>query len=170
MPALSRIFVVAPLSCDGSNLDACTKRTNDGFPNSIIVCRESHEGVMVAVIIAGQRGKARYWGNYRVKKVAKLKSPVLCHSKQAGEVEFMPTIVQLEWETPPSPDNNEFWFPYWVKIGGKEKYGQFAPMIGKKALLQLLDEAIGQDFFDRQFLVGLARSIEGKLEKPYTQD
>jgi hypothetical protein len=127
-------------------------------------------GVMVAVIIAGQRGKARYWGNYRVKKVAKLKSPVLCHSKQAGEVEFMPTIVQLEWETPPSSDNNEFWFPYWVKIGGKEKYGQFAPMIGKNALLQLLDEAIGQDFFDREFLVDLARRIEGKLEKPYTQD
>lgn len=121
---------------------------------------------MLGVIIEGQRGKARYWGNYSVKKVARLKSPVLCHSKQAGEVEFMPTIVQLEWEIPPSSDKNEFWFPYWVKIGGKEKYGQFAPMMGKNALLQLLDEAIRQDFFDRQFLVDLARSIATKLEEP----
>jgi len=118
------------------------------------------------MIIEGQRKKARYWGNYRVKKVAKLKSPVLCHSKQVGEVEFMPTIVQLEWEIPPSSDKNESWFPYWVKIGGKEKYGHFAPMIGKNALLQLLDEAIRQDFFDRQFLVDLARSIRTKLEEP----
>jgi len=120
---------------------------------------------VTAVIIEGQRGKAKYWGNYRVKKVAKLKSPVLCHSKQVGEVEFMPTIVQLDWEISPSSDKNEFWFPYWVKIGGKEKYGQFAPMIGKNALLQLLDEAIKQDFFDRQFLVDLARSIRTKLEE-----
>jgi hypothetical protein len=57
---------------------------------------------------------------------------VLCHGKQAGKVEFMPTIVQLESETPPSSDKNEFWFPYWVKMRGKEKDGQFAPMIEKK--------------------------------------
>jgi len=39
-------------------------------------------------------------------------------------------------------------------------------MIGKNALLRLLDEAIKQDFFDRQFLVDLARSIRTKLEEP----
>lgn len=120
--------------------------------------------MLISVIVEGQKGKARYWGNYSVKKVAKLKSPVLCHSEKVGEVEFSPTIVQLEWEVAPSQDKNEFWFPYWIKIGGKEKYGQFAPMIGKNALLQLLDEAIKQDFFDRQFLVDLARIIESKLE------
>jgi hypothetical protein len=119
---------------------------------------------LISVIVEGQKGKARYWGNYSVKKVAKLKSPVLCHSEQVGEVEFSPTIVQLEWEVSPSPDKNEFWFPYWIKIRGKEKYGQFAPMIGKGALLDLLDEAIKQDFFDRKFLVDLARIIETKLE------
>jgi len=64
---------------------------------------------------------------------------VLCHSKQVGEVEFTLTIVQVGWEIPPSSDNSDFWFPYWVKIRGKEKYGQFAPMIRKNALLQLLD-------------------------------
>ena len=52
-----------------------------------------------------------------------------------------------------------------TRIGGKEKYGQFAPMISKNALLQLLDEAIKHDFFDRQFLVDLERSIRMKLDE-----
>lgn len=77
----------------------------------------------------------------------------------------MPTLVKIDWETSPSSDKNEFWFPYWVKIKGKEKYGQFAPMIGQKGLLQLLQEAINQDFFDRNFLLTLGKSIETKLEK-----
>jgi len=117
------------------------------------------------MIEEGQKKKAKYWGNYTVKKVAKLKSPILCKSQEKGEVEFMPTIVQIEWETPPSSDKNEFWFPYWVKISGKEKYGQYAPMIGKNGLLQLLNEAIDQDFFDRQFLIELAESIRTKLQE-----
>jgi hypothetical protein len=115
------------------------------------------------MIKEGQRKKARYWGNFSVKKVAKLKSPIPCYSKEAGEVEFMPTIVQIVWENPPSSDQNEYWFPYWVKIGGKEKYGQFAPMIGKNGLLQLLKEAIRQDFFDKPFLMELAESIKAKM-------
>jgi len=117
------------------------------------------------MIKEGQRKKARYWGNFTVKKVAKLESPILCHSKDVGEVEFMPTLVKIDWETSPSSDKNEFWFPYWVKIKGKEKYGQFAPMIGQKGLLQLLQEAISQDFFDKKFLLALGESIETKLEK-----
>ena len=115
------------------------------------------------MIREGQKKKARYWGNFTVKKVAKLNSPIPCHSKDVGDVEFMPTIVQIEWETSPSSDKNEFWFPYWVKIRGKEKYGQFAPMIGKDGLLQLLKEAIMQDFFDKQFLAELADFIGRKL-------
>jgi len=116
------------------------------------------------MIKEGQRKKARYWGNFSVKKVVKLRSPILCYSKEAGKVEFMPPIVQIEWETPPSSDNNEYWFPYWVKIGGKEKYGQFAPMIGKNALLQLLKEAIEKDFFDKRFLIELTKNIETRLK------
>ncbi len=77
----------------------------------------------------------------------------------------MPTIIQIEWEVPPSSDTNEFWFPYWVKIRGKEKYGQFAPMIGKNGLLQLLKEAIRQDFLDCKFLKELVESIQSKLCK-----
>ena len=117
------------------------------------------------MIKVGQRKKARYWGSFTVKKVAKLKSPVLCYNKELGEVGFMPTIVQIEWDVSPSSDKNEFWFPYWVKIRGKEKYGQFAPMIGKNGLLLLLKEAIRLDFFDREFLKKLAESIQPKLDK-----
>lgn len=117
------------------------------------------------MIKVGQRKKAKYWGGFTVKKVAKLGSPVLCYNKEQGEVEFMPTIVQIEWEVSPSSDKNEFWFPYWVKTKGKEKYGQFAPMIGKKGLLLLLKEAIRQDFFDQEFLGELAESIQTKLDK-----
>ena len=120
---------------------------------------------VVLMIEVGQRKKARYWGNFTVKKVAKLRSPVLCYSKEIGEVEFMPTIVQIEWDVSPSSDKNEFWFPYWVKIRGKEKYGQFAPMVGKNGLLLLLKEAIRQDFFAREFLKELAESIQSKLDK-----
>jgi len=117
------------------------------------------------MIQEGQRKKARYWGNYRVKKVVQLQRPVICHSSEIGEAEFMPTLVQIEWEISPSSDTNEFWFPYWMKMHGKEKYGQFAPMIGKTALLQLLQGAIERDFFDREFLAELAASIRMKLKR-----
>ena len=76
----------------------------------------------------------------------------------------MPTIVQINWEISPSPDKHEYWFPYWITIKGKEKYGQFAPMIGKESLLELLKEAIKQDFFDEEFLVQLIESIKTRLE------
>lgn len=116
-----------------------------------------------SLIKEGQKKKARYWGNFTVKSVAKLKSPILCFSREVGQVEFMPTLVKINWETSPSSDKNEFWFPYWVKIKGKEKYGQFAPMIGEEGLLQLLKEAIRQDFFDEHFLIDLSEAIKNKL-------
>jgi len=78
---------------------------------------------------------------------------------------IQPTIVQLEWEKPPSGDNNEFWFPYWVIIGGKEKYAQYAPMIGENALLELLRDAIRQDFFGEYFLRSLYKVVNNKLDK-----
>jgi hypothetical protein len=115
------------------------------------------------MIKEGHTKQIKYWGRYKVKKVIQLEHPVACHSEEIGEVEFMPTIVLLEWEKPPSADVNEFWFPYWLKVKGKWKYGQFAPMIGENALLQLLKEAINQDYFSKEFLAGLADSIEKKL-------
>lgn len=115
------------------------------------------------MIVEGQEKRARYWGKFKVKKVAKLTQPIVCHSAEVGEVEFMPTIVKIEWDNPPSWDKHEFWLPYWVKVRGKERYGQFAPMIGKSALLQLLKEAVRQDFFDKDFLLELAENIKKKI-------
>jgi len=95
--------------------------------------------------------------------VARLKKPVECHNPEQGTVFFDPTIIQIEWERSPSEDKHEFWFPYWMIIGGKRKYGQFAPMIGEKSLLELMQDAIGQDFFSESFLKGLRESISKKL-------
>jgi hypothetical protein len=115
------------------------------------------------MIQVGQEKKAKYWGSFSVSKVARLKKPVECKCKEVGIALFDPTIVKIHWETPPSGDKHEFWFPYWITIGGKEKYGQFAPMIGEKALLELLQDAIEQDFFSKSFLKGLDRVINVKL-------
>ena len=89
--------------------------------------------------------------------MARLKKPVECHNPEQGTVFFDPTIIQIEWERSPSEDKHEFWFPYWMIIGGKRKYGQFAPM------LELMQDAIGQDFFSESFLKGLRESISKKL-------
>lgn len=95
-----------------------------------------------------------------MKKIARLKEPVECHSQDIGIALFNPTIVKIQWEQNPSWDKHEFWFPYWITIGGKEKYGQFAPMIGEGALLELLESAIKQSFFTKSFLLKLRRYIE----------
>jgi len=111
----------------------------------------------------GQKSKTKYWGPRTYKKIARLKKPIECYNPEQGIVFFDPTIVQIEWERPPSGDKHEFWFPYWMIIGDKRKYGQFAPMIGEKALLELLKDAIRQDFFSKSFLKRLDRAINMKL-------
>ena len=116
----------------------------------------------------GYRSKATKWGNYTVKKVVRLNKPVECFSKDKGKALFNPTIVKLEWDIPPSPDKNEFWFPYWitwVDIDGKERYGQYSPMIGEKALLELLKGAIAKDFFSNNFLINLSDAPSNKLRE-----
>jgi hypothetical protein len=115
------------------------------------------------VIEVGKRSKARYWGEYEVQGVVKLDVPVRCHSLEKGEVYFNPTIVKLAWAREPSGDKYDIWFSYWITPGGKEKYGQCAPMIGQKALLELLSKAIDAGFFDRDFLQGLERKLSDCL-------
>jgi hypothetical protein len=113
------------------------------------------------MIEKGYKSRAKYWGNYTVKDVVKLKNKAECYSQEKGKVLFNPTIVKLEWENPPSEDKNDIWFPYWITIGDKkEKYGQYAPMIGEKALLELLQGAIEKDFFSTEFTVELRKSID----------
>ena len=115
------------------------------------------------MIQVGQKKKAKYWGDFSVSKVARLKEPVACQCEELGTALFDPTIVKIHWETSPSDDKHEFWFPYWMTIAGKEKYGQFAPMIGERALLELMEDAIRQDFFSESFLEGLRRAVSVKL-------
>lgn len=116
------------------------------------------------MIEVGQHKRAKYWGEFDVKKVAQLSRPVKCYSEEKGEALFNPTLVKIQWEKEPSSDKHEFWFPYWITIDGKEKYGQFAPMIGENALLELLEKAIEQDFFTHEFLSKLYTTIEKHLE------
>jgi hypothetical protein len=117
------------------------------------------------MIEVGHRSNAKYWGEFEVQGVVKLDAPVKCHSVEKGEVDFNPTIVKLAWTREPSGDKHDIWFPYWITVDGKEKYGQFAPMIGQTALLELLSKAIDAGFFDRHFLRSLAYKASAYLER-----
>lgn len=97
------------------------------------------------MIKIGKKTKAKYWGNFTVEKIVKLKNPVRCFSSEKGNVDFNPTIVKISWDQIPSDDKHDLWFPYCITIDGKEKYGQFAPMIGQKALFELLSSAIDNE-------------------------
>lgn len=122
------------------------------------------------MIKVGQRKRARYWGEFGVAKVATLSSPIQCYSEEVGEVLFNPTLVKIAWDKEPSWDKHEYWLPYWITIGGKEKYGQFAPMIGENALLELLENAIEQGFFSNELLSKLATTIKKHIEGKYTSN
>ena len=118
------------------------------------------------MIKEGQEKKATYWGNFRVKKVAQLKKPVVCYSDVKGKALHEPTLVKIEWEKAPSADKHDFWFPYWITwadIDGKQRYGQGAPMMGEASLLELLQKAIQNEFFNENFLLQLNNIIMEKL-------
>lgn len=116
------------------------------------------------MIKVGKNTKAKYWGNFKVEKIVKLQTPVRCFSNEKGQVDFDPTIIKISWDQVPSDDKHDLWFPYWITIDGKEKYGQFAPMIGQKALLELLSNAIDNDFFNDEFLKELNMKITDYLK------
>lgn len=116
------------------------------------------------MIKVGKKTKAKYWGNFTVEKIVELDSPVRCFSTDKGEVDFHPTIIKILWDQVPSDDKHDLWFPYWITIDGKEKYGQFAPMIGQRALLELMSKAIDFGYFDEDFLKGLNRKISDHLK------
>jgi len=111
------------------------------------------------MIKVGKRSIVKYWGSFVVEDLVMLEKPVKCFCEEKGEVDFNPTIVKIKWDKKPSDDANEFWFPYWMIIEGKEKYGQFAPMIGPQALLELISGAIKKGFFDEHFLETLQERI-----------
>jgi len=111
------------------------------------------------MIKEGQQKRAKYWGKFIVKKVAQLKHPVPSHSNEVDETLFSPTLVQIEWEN----GGHEFWFPHWITIKGKERYGQYAPMMSESSLLELLQEGIRRGFFGDNFLHQLQGTITDKL-------
>lgn len=120
------------------------------------------------MIKEGKESKAKYWGSYIVQKIVKLDKPVVCYSDKVGKAYFKPTIVKIEWKKkPPSNDKHDIWFPYWIVIKKRENYGQYAPMIGQKALLELLKKAIFAGFFNNNFLKNLKKTIEKKLAQPF---
>jgi hypothetical protein len=116
------------------------------------------------MIKVGKKTNAKYWGTFTVEKVVKLDTPVRCFSAEKGDADFNPTIVKIKWDQDPSDDKHDLWFPYWITIDGKEKYGQFAPMIGQKALLELIVKAMENDYFSTEFLKKLNRKISSYLK------
>ncbi len=117
------------------------------------------------MIAVGKKNRVKYWGKFTVDKIVELNNPVRCFSAEKGEVYFRPTIIKISWDVNPSDDKHDLWFPYWQIVEGKEKYGQFAPMIGQKAFLELLSKAIESDYFDRDFLGQLKRKISDYCSK-----
>jgi len=112
------------------------------------------------MIKIGKKTNAKYWGEFIVEDIVELHESVKCYSKIKGDVEFKPTIVKIKWKDNPSDDKHDLWFPYWMVIDGKEKYGQYAPMIGQKAFLELIEKAIEKGFFTNLFLMKLKNYIE----------
>jgi len=117
------------------------------------------------MIEEGKRSKAKYWGGFVATKVIKLDTPVVCHSDEVGTVEFSPTIAQIAWDKYPSDDKHDLWFPYWIRIRGKEKYGTVRSYDWTKAPLELLSKAIGQDLFTEEFLLSLRDKINAKRSR-----
>ena len=107
------------------------------------------------MIKPGQWRKAKYWGRFRINKVAEPEKPLISDTPQWGRTRFRPTISEIQWEN----GNKEFWFPYWIGSEGKERYGQYAPMISENVFLALFKEAIRQQFFSQKFLSALRETI-----------
>ena len=107
------------------------------------------------MIKVGQRREAKYWGEYYINKVAELPKPEISYTPQWGRTCFRPTIAEIQWEN----GKKVFWFPYWIGPEGKERFGQYAPMIEERLLLALFKEAITQEFFSPSFLSDLAEAL-----------
>ena len=95
-----------------------------------------------------------------VKKGAQLQEPQTYRSIR-GEEAFDPVLYLVEDKR----GDKSFWFPYWIKVRGKWRYGQYAPIFDESQFLELLLEAIRQDFFSAHFLKGLEQAIQVNRNK-----
>ena len=112
------------------------------------------------MIKEGQQRRTRYWGEYEVAKIVQLETPEVAHGTEVGKALFRYTLVQIHWK---GDGGYNFWFPYWATIKGKERYGQYAPMMSEGSLLELLQKAIRREFFSDNFLYRLQKTITDKL-------
>ncbi len=115
-------------------------------------------------LVTGNKKKIKYWGVRTIAKFVELDNPIVCYNKEQGRVYFDPKLVKIKWDKAPSKDKHDLWLTYWLNIGGRNKFGQYGPMIGQKALLELLTKAIKADFFEKNFLKALKENIEEKLK------
>lgn len=101
---------------------------------------------------------------WRVEAIAKLPQAIEYDDPVQGKVSYDPRVVWLK-----SPEYSKvLWFAYWIstnKTQGKMKWGQGAPMLEENVLLELLKDAIRQDFFTKNFLRELRRELDDALSK-----
>jgi hypothetical protein len=112
------------------------------------------------MIKPGEKRIAKYYGHYTVKKVAELPKPLVYDTEQWGRTAFRPVLAQIEW----GDGKKEYWLPYWIGPEGKERYGQYAPMMRERELFSLLTEAIRQKFFRKRYLTKLMDTIQQYLD------
>ena len=106
-----------------------------------------------------------YKGNHewKVNGIAKLKEAIQYHDSHQGKVSYDPKILLLDSEKV----GRALWFAYWVstdKTEGKMKWGQGSPVLEEDNLLQLLKDAIRQEFFSKDFLTELANEVNKGLK------
>ena len=53
-----------------------------------------------------------------------------------------------------------FWFPYWITINNKKKFGQYSPIILEKNFVELLENAIKKGFFQKESLGQIKNAID----------
>jgi len=111
-------------------------------------------------VVARDRKSGKVLWEYTIKKVARLAEPE-CFDSVRGSEEFDPLLILGEHKD----GKKELWFPYWIAIDGKWRYGQFAPLFSEDIFLELLGKAIAQDFFSNQFLRRLRHELEVSLGK-----
>ena len=89
----------------------------------------------------------RQLAEWKVEKWVELKKIEVWKDKDdpRGSVEFDPKIFCLS----SSEDKNSrfYWFPYWIKINGKRRYGQFSPIVPEDEFIELMIDAIDKDVF-----------------------
>jgi len=111
-------------------------------------------------VVARDRKSGKVLWEFTIKKVVRLAEPERFKSVRGSE-EFDPLLILGEHKD----GKQEFWFPYWIAINGKWRYGQFAPLFSEAIFFELLKQAIDQDFFSKRFLSKLSHELEVAISK-----